>query len=343
MCVIIDKPAGVTMPWENVKQAALSNPDGWGVMWIDPKTGNLEARKGLFSSDDAAGDEFLEIYKLFKNTHAVFHLRVMTHGSISKENCHPFQITNKKEHGKDLYFMHNGTIYTVDDKVNPEKKSDTSLFNDQFLQPILKGNPDAVFLDPVLTMIDRVIGQSRLLFLADDGRIARLGSWSEYEGHIVSNTHSFHIERKWNNWMNGVNQVITKPPADTAKACALQIVGTTEKVVTPPETDTKTRAEEMATKVKEQLKKAAVVRKALEEEVDAAAEAEEDNDFDAFFSVGTRAVHESQLTTSDLMLMDSGDIYDLICDFPERAHDLVIDLLADLEFASYSGTSVNKH
>ena len=364
MCVIIDKPAGITMPDANVRAAAEANDDGWGVMWINPSDGKLKTKKGLFSSPLKAGEEFLRIYKQFKNFHAIFHLRVRTHGSVSVDNCHPFRICNEEEHGMDLCFMHNGSITCVDERVNPLNKSDTNFFNDQFLQPVLQPNPEAVFLAPMQTMIDGVIGNSRLLFLSGDGRIVRIGTWHEYEGHIVSNLHSFRVSEPVTHWWEKEEAWYDKhfpvystyrdtPPAPLALCSPPASTETTLRVLseTIPQ---QTRAEEIATQVKmnfnsakEDTNQPEVSKPEVVEETGEVREMPYDDwiktsDVSDMIPVGHRAVKAEYLTTDDLLQMESEDIYDFVYDFPERTHELVVELLSFIEYYNSGIHSFNK-
>lgn len=382
MCVIIDKPAGITMPDEMVMAAAEKNPDGWGVMWINPADGKMKSKKGLFTSRYLAGSEFLKLYNQFKNIHAIFHLRVRTHGRISEENCHPFQICNEEEHGTDLMFMHNGTITCVDDKVNPDGKSDTNFFNEQFLIPVLRGNPEAIFLEPMQVMIDSIIGASRLLFLNGDGRIVRLGRWHEHEGHIVSNTHSFEVSRYRQNfrddsWWEKEEQWYSerysdyksRPNTDSCNTGTAQKAEgdktTTLPLALPPSTATastnastdktlevlketvgKSRAEDVATQIKMNFNKARS-EDVLPQADDPYDDVEDDDGgvtempYDAWIKnssikdmvpVGARAVKADYLTTDDMMQMDSADIEDFVHDYPERTHELLMELLGFMEY-----------
>jgi hypothetical protein len=109
------------------------------------------------------------------------------------DNCHPFQVLNKKDHGRDMWFMHNGIINKVSEVGNTTGKSDTRLFNEQYLQPLLADNPDLIFKKPFQEWVENHIGASKLSFLDDSGRIVRLGNWVEYQDHICSNSHSFSV------------------------------------------------------------------------------------------------------------------------------------------------------
>src|SRR5690606_28430826 len=117
------------------------------------------------------GNDPEEIYDLLKDNEDLerfLHLRWMTEGDITEENCQPFcaYSSNKRE----VYFMHNGTLYDYRPKTSRvsyingvktedigETASDSKKFNDEFLAPFLlrfkgeHGPADAT--DPFAKMI----------------------------------------------------------------------------------------------------------------------------------------------------------------------------------------------
>lgn len=187
MCVIVDKPCGKIISDYKLKNAIGVNKDGMGVMYVDPLTGEFVQKKwlpkNLLESEDLITKEFERL----KNVHAVFHLRYRTHGLTSMENCHPFQVLNKAEHGRDLYMMHNGMISITSGDKEDKDKSDTALFVEYVVRPTLKYNPEMLHEYAYQCMLAAYVDSSRLLFMDDLGRIVRVGKWEKQEGCVVSN------------------------------------------------------------------------------------------------------------------------------------------------------------
>lgn len=93
MCVIIVKPAGVKMPTNEVLRAAFeANPHGCGFATPSTffKTLSYRALKQRLNKVD-------------ESEPCIIHFRLATHGSVKRQNCHPFKRGN-------VYFAHNGIL-----------------------------------------------------------------------------------------------------------------------------------------------------------------------------------------------------------------------------------------
>ncbi len=162
MCVIIERPTGVTFPDENFRACWGRNGDGWGIMF--PDEGRVKVIRSM------KNDEFLEVYHRLGDRPMGIHFRLKTHGAVNHDNLHPFPILTKEDHGRDLWMMHNGTI----DIAQPysERKhdlSDTWHFA-EYIRPLLAATP-GLLDDPIFqTILGKYIGWSRLLFLDGDGK-----------------------------------------------------------------------------------------------------------------------------------------------------------------------------
>jgi hypothetical protein len=153
MCIAIYKPEGKLLSQETLEQCYNANSDGAGYMFH--KSGKLYVKKGFFSFAD-----FWKSYKRDKTKECVLHFRIKTHGLIDKANCHPYNITN------DFAFVHNGMISGYTDP----NKSDTWLFNEAILQPLVsKWGKLSLFDDPVKKLIEAKIGYSKLIFMDNEG------------------------------------------------------------------------------------------------------------------------------------------------------------------------------
>jgi hypothetical protein len=127
------------------------------------KDGNLLVEKGFFTFD-----AFYEAYKPVEDCQAIVHFRIKTHGPIDLTNCHPFNINET------FGFAHNGIISGFGDA----KVSDTIVFNEEVLQPLVKKYGTDVMFEPAIKLlIEAKIGYSKLIFLDNEG------SWDIFNEH----------------------------------------------------------------------------------------------------------------------------------------------------------------
>ena len=176
MCIAIWKDEGKTISEETLATCFKANSDGAGFMY--PENGKLHIHKGYFRFED-----FYKAYKPHEDKQCVIHFRIKTHGSVSVDNCHPFNIN------KEFAFVHNGVIsgYGVDDI------SDTRDFNHKILQPIVKKWGNLSLFEPAMkTLIESKIGYSKLIFLDKHGNAEIFndskGVWEEGGGIWYSNS-----------------------------------------------------------------------------------------------------------------------------------------------------------
>lgn len=150
ICIAIAKPAGLAITKKVLEQCFNSNPDGAGFcVEID---GQLIINKGYFTFED-----FYSAYLPYENLKALIHFRIRTHGQTDVENCHPFAIT------EDVAFIHNGIINDVPTHTD---KSDTRVFKEQYLQPIVNNYGQEALTSPIFSrLIEKFIGGSKFVFM----------------------------------------------------------------------------------------------------------------------------------------------------------------------------------
>ena len=144
-----------------------ANPDGAGFMYAEDK--QLHVKKGYFTFK-----EFYKEYKPHGDKQVLIHFRIKTHGPIDKNNCHPFLVNSG------LGFIHNGII----NGYGSNTKSDTIEFNESILQKIVsKHGNNSLFDDPMVELIENVIGYSKLVFLDRHGNYTimneKKGNWND--------------------------------------------------------------------------------------------------------------------------------------------------------------------
>jgi len=167
MCIAIMKSANKKINKATLKRCYDANPDGAGFMFAENK--KLNVQKGYFTFK-----EFYKEYKPHENKQVLLHFRIKTHGPIDKTNCHPFLVNSG------LGFIHNGIISGYGDS----KESDTIAFNKAILKKIVaKHGNNSLFDDPMVELIENVIGYSKLVFLDRHGNYKIMneekGSWND--------------------------------------------------------------------------------------------------------------------------------------------------------------------
>lgn len=120
MCVIIYKPANVTLPTQELEQAYWQNTDGVGI--AVRTAGKIHVKKHVWSLA-----EFMTEWQMVAEQEVLLHFRYATLGTVSAANCHPFVVGP-------LVVAHNGHIHGYGDK----HISDTRHWCDQWLAPLVR-------------------------------------------------------------------------------------------------------------------------------------------------------------------------------------------------------------
>ena len=104
MCLITIEPAGEILSRTNKLHSLRRNSDGFGYMYAD------KGRIHAYKSKTMAHREIVKLSKNNKALQLITHHRMITRGNGSVDMCHPFRVLNYKEHGIDVFMMHNGTF-----------------------------------------------------------------------------------------------------------------------------------------------------------------------------------------------------------------------------------------
>jgi Glutamine amidotransferases class-II len=169
MCLAIVKKANATLDPEEMKEASISNPHGFGVAWTDGK--RLRCFKTMKKT------ELFDRLKKIVAYPAIVHFRFATHGTKSVENCHPFRIN------KSTAMIHNGII---DIKCHDATRSDTWHFVEDVVKPLEAMSRGQFISSPEgQEMMAKYIGSgSKLCFLNWKGEIVIV---NESAGHWRDN------------------------------------------------------------------------------------------------------------------------------------------------------------
>lgn len=189
MCVILEKPKGVTLTAEQIENAWYANPDGAGLIVSDGHT--MTFQKGFMKlADLEKAVERLNVKS--KDIYSVLHFRISTGGKVNEENTHPFCLedSSMKEYtgrvGTRTFLFHNGIF-----SVSPTKvKSDTWILADM-LKYVKGSNAKTHVIEPIRN-------SSRVLLT--DGRekpLIKLGTWQDDGGVCASN-----LSYSWGRYSN---------------------------------------------------------------------------------------------------------------------------------------------
>lgn len=179
MCIIIFKEADKSVKKEWLDNSAKSNPDGFGMSYIDDETGLLKIYKSM---------SYKKFYKTFRKAEInnpdssfVLHFRKNTVGTTTVDNCHPFIVND------DIVMFHNGTIKpAIPDAKSGDKRSDSRIFAEDTLAGLPDGWMDN---DAICDLIEEYVSGSKLALMHSDGTVLLIneeaGHW--YEGVWMSN------------------------------------------------------------------------------------------------------------------------------------------------------------
>lgn len=140
MCIIIAKGKKDRLPTrEELEKSFNRNGDGAGFMYVDK--GQVVVDKGYmtFNAFYKHYEKLLAKYNKFENKSLVIHMRIGTSGTNTKENTHPYIITNRVDllHKtfikSDIGIAHNGVITDYTPKDSKHDINDTQLFIGTYL------------------------------------------------------------------------------------------------------------------------------------------------------------------------------------------------------------------
>jgi len=106
LCQLIYKPAGFTIEKRLIESTCIVNPDGFGLMYYNNDTKDLQTFK-LYNGDNDP-EVLFPILEGLHDQDAFIHFRFRTKGEVNEDSCHPFQAYG--ENDRRVYLMHNGTI-----------------------------------------------------------------------------------------------------------------------------------------------------------------------------------------------------------------------------------------
>lgn len=170
MCLIIHKPkADSTIAEFILDNAERINPDGFGIVYTD----NNECVRTM---DYNTARELISAPRPF-----VAHYRYATRGTINKQGCHPYVISNVSTDNADVVrLFSNGTVADLGD----DNLCDTKVVADMLMRIPKKHWTD------VLSMTETRFA------ICDQNGVQRHGEWHERDGIWYSKANCFHTSYK---------------------------------------------------------------------------------------------------------------------------------------------------
>lgn len=221
MCLISIAPKGTIKDSEEVfdfiSEGAKSNRDGSGFMYKRSGENKITIDKGYFDIEKLKNK--IKVLKLTEDDELVIHHRNGTSGDVTRENTHPFVITDKEDEISEIditinkpCLVHNGVFWGIKEfeRLNPVF-SDTYAFTRYImpdLLPILENNKK---LFNYLT--NSLIGTDKLCILYPNKDLVMLGNYIEKNGYYHSN--NGYCKYEWNRGNqseNFMNTTIYKYP-----------------------------------------------------------------------------------------------------------------------------------
>ena len=181
MCLMIQHSKDTVLSQELIHDIYRKNSDGFGVMWGDGDKVHVLKLLGT-------AEEITNLYnKHVLGKDCVIHFRMMTHGDIDYDNCHPYMIT------ENMWMAHNGILSTGNDA--DVSKSDTWHYIRDFLRPLIAKYGEDILFDPIMQQyIEEHIGSgNKFGIVHKDGRVAILNRKSgiEHMNAWFSNTYAW--------------------------------------------------------------------------------------------------------------------------------------------------------
>lgn len=166
MCIAILNVTG-TLPKQSIINSWDNNYHGAGFAYSN-------GTRIVIHKEDKDKDKFYKAYAKHRKTNPdakfLIHFRISTHGTISKDNLHPFLIND------DVALIHNGMVDFYDHK-NTDHRSDTRYLCEEFLAKMPKGWH---LSEGVHKFINEVGGYSKFVLLDVDNNHAII---NEESGH----------------------------------------------------------------------------------------------------------------------------------------------------------------
>jgi hypothetical protein len=182
------------LPYEMLEAAVYNNWHSYGLV---TRVGDkLDIKKSVPKSGEVDPKAVWKLLEDDVEYERFLHLRHNTAGATNDENCHPFDIYYSPKTGRQVVFMHNGTLFGYKSKkITPDNRevddddgpSDTKNFVDRILIPYLSsidfGNGHGDIEHPHIRELVRRFWSvnNRGLLISSDQKPFYLDDWKELD------------------------------------------------------------------------------------------------------------------------------------------------------------------
>ena len=161
MCMLCVIPPNVIPTRNKLENSALNNPDGFGFAIVIPSENRIHVERTM--NADASISRFLEMREKYPEGYATWHARFATHGSLTVDNCHPFQVGVGNTQ---TYLAHNGVLPVIEPI--GDTRSDTRIFAEDILPAI--GGVTSLDNEQVWNILEDFTQGSKVVILTVDPR-----------------------------------------------------------------------------------------------------------------------------------------------------------------------------
>lgn len=161
MCMLCVIPPNVIPSREKLENSALNNPDGFGFAIVIPSENRIHVERTM--NADASITRFLEMREKYPEGYATWHARYATHGAVTVDNCHPFQVGIGNTQ---TYLAHNGMLPVIEPL--GDTRSDTRIFAEDILPTI--GGVTSLDNEQVWNILEDFTQGSKVVILTIDPR-----------------------------------------------------------------------------------------------------------------------------------------------------------------------------
>ena len=145
---------------------------GFGIMFVEHD--KVQVIKGCFELDEVE-----ELIARYDRHELVCHFRYRTSGELNEQNCQPLKVLSLDDGDPlDLHVVHDGILHSV--RADNER-SDSRVFADDYLKPILRKNSAVLFQTDFQTLLSDAVGASnKLIFMDHTGRTIAINERSGF-------------------------------------------------------------------------------------------------------------------------------------------------------------------
>ena len=204
MCIIVVKDNKTPLPKEKyLKNCFDNNPDGAGFMYLHHNKVVIDKGYMTYNSFLKRYNKLCKKYNNFKDLPLIMHFRIGTAGANSKENTHPYPITDDKRELHQTYIKtslgvtHNGIIQEYNPNKHQKDINDTQNFIINYLYPLYKNWSTFYKNEKILNGIEDITN-SKFAFLDNYGKIKLVGKFETDEDGVKYSNSNY--EDSWCNY-----------------------------------------------------------------------------------------------------------------------------------------------